>query len=98
MVEKGTKAYQLYKARKISERHRQRYAMLYDKALAEKFEKAGMKVSVLSADGKFVELLEMPNHPFFMACQYHPEFKSRPTTPHPLFKAFIKTTLDKKKK
>ena len=66
--------------------------------MAEKFEKAGMKVSALSADGKFVELLEMPNHPFFMACQYHPEFKSRPTTPHPLFKAFIKTTLDKKKK
>ncbi|MBQ7555048.1 CTP synthase [bacterium] len=98
IVEKGTKAFQLYKARKISERHRQRYAMLYDKALAEKFEKAGLKVSALSADGKFVELLEMPDHPFFMACQYHPEFKSRPTTPHPLFKAFIKTTLDKKKK
>ena len=98
VVETGTKAYQLYKVKKISERHRQRYAMLYTKELADKFEKAGMKVSCLSADGKFVEMLEIPKHPFFVACQFHPEFKSRPTTPHPLFKAFVKTALGKKEK
>ena len=57
-----------------------------------------MKVTATTADGKFVEILEIPKHPFFMACQYHPEFKSRPTTPHPLFKAFIKTCLEKKGK
>lgn len=59
----------------------------------ETLEKAGMRFSGLSPDGSLVEVVELKDHPFFVAVQYHPEFKSRPTRPHPLFKAFIEASL-----
>jgi CTP synthase len=61
-------------------------------------EAAGMKVSGLSPDGKLVEIVELPGHPYFIASQFHPEFKSRPTTPHPLFNGLIKAALKGRKK
>ncbi len=83
----GSKAAQLYGAFVINERHRHRYE--FNNAYREKFEQAGFVFSGSSPDGKLVELIEIPSHPFFMACQFHPEFQSKPNVPHPLFKGFI---------
>lgn len=81
----------------ISERHRHRYEV--NNAYKEKFEKAGLVFSGMSPDGKLCEIAELPKnkHPFFLGTQFHPEFKSRPLTPHPLFTAFIKSALKTKK-
>ena len=81
----------------ISERHRHRYELAYDGEAREKIESAGPKVSGLSPDGKLVEIVELPKHPYFIACQFHPEFKSRPTAPHPLFLGLVATALKGKK-
>ncbi len=78
---------QLYGCFVIHERHRHRYE--FNNAYRERFEKAGMVFSGLSPDGKLVEVVELPNHPFYMASQFHPEFQSKPHQPHPLFKGFI---------
>lgn len=83
----GSRAAELYGAFIISERHRHRYE--FNNAYREKFEKAGLGFSGTSADGKLVELIELKDHPFFMASQFHPEFQSKPHQPHPLFKGFI---------
>jgi CTP synthase len=83
----NTRASELYGAFVIRERHRHRYE--FNNAYRERFEKAGVVFSGLSADGKLVEMIELPNHPFFMACQFHPEFQSKPHQPHPLFRGFI---------
>ena len=56
---------------------------------------SGMVISGLSPDGQLVEMIEIPSHPYFVACQFHPEFKSRPLAPHPLFSAFIRAALDR---
>ena len=56
-------------------------------------ERAGLKVSGTSPDGKLVEIVELPGHPYFIACQFHPEFKSRPTEPHPLFDGLVRAAL-----
>ena len=82
-----TKAAELYGSFVIHERHRHRYE--FNNAYREKFEKAGFIFSGLSPDGKLVELIELKDHPFFMASQFHPEFLSKPHQPHPLFKGFI---------
>ena len=58
-------------------------------------EQAGMVLSGLSPDGRLVEMIELPWHPYFVACQFHPEFKSRPSAPHPLFARFIKAAVDR---
>lgn len=83
----GSKAAMLYGTDKIIERHRHRYEVngRYVAAL----EKAGLLVAGRSADGKLVEIIELPNHPWFVACQFHPEFTSRPFTSHPLFSGFV---------
>ena len=83
---------------KISERHRHRYELAYDSAAREKLEAKGLNVSGLSPDGRLVEIVELPRarHPYFIACQFHPEFKSRPTAPHPLFTGLVKAALKKK--
>ncbi len=81
----------------ISERHRHRYELAYDGEAREKIESAGLKVSGLSPDGKLVEIVELPGHPYFIACQFHPEFKSRPTAPHPLFLGLVAAALKGKK-
>jgi CTP synthase len=83
----GSKASQLYGAFVINERHRHRYE--FNNAYKAMFEENGMIFSGASADGKLVELIELKDHPFFMASQYHPEFLSKPNAPHPLFRGFI---------
>ena len=90
ILTKNSKSYKAYKAERIDERHRHRYEfnMDYRKVL----EDAGMIFSGLSPDKKLVEIIELKNHPFFIASQFHPEFKSRPLKPHPLFKDFIKAS------
>jgi len=84
---KGSIAERIYGASLISERHRHRFEFncLYEKELADK----GMRVSGRSPDGKFVEIAEMPSHPWFVAVQFHPEFQSKPLKPHPLFASFV---------
>ncbi|HEX3719532.1 MAG TPA: CTP synthase [Verrucomicrobiae bacterium] len=83
----GTQANRLYGAFVINERHRHRYE--FNNEYREAFEKAGFVFSGTSPDGKLIEVIEMPSHPFFLACQFHPEFQSKPDQPHPLFKGFI---------
>jgi len=86
----GTRLAQAYgKSGIIRERHRHRYE--FNNQYRRQFEKAGMKLAGLSPDGKLVEAVEIPNHPFFIGSQFHPEYKSRPLEPHPLFLEFIKT-------
>jgi len=80
-------AAKLYGAFVIKERHRHRFE--FNNNYREKFEKAGFVFSGTSPDGKLVEIIEIPSHPFFIACQFHPEFMSKPHLPHPLFKGFI---------
>jgi CTP synthase len=84
---KGTKAYERYNTEIIYERHRHRYEVNneYLNLLLEK----GMIVSGTSPNGGIVEMIELPDHPWFVACQFHPEFKSRPNRPHPLFMGFV---------
>jgi CTP synthase len=83
----GSHANRLYGAFIINERHRHRYEFNND--YLEAFTKAGFTFSGWSPDGKLVEMIELPSHPFFIACQFHPEFQSKPDRPHPLFKGFI---------
>ncbi|MEI8176953.1 MAG: CTP synthase, partial [Candidatus Omnitrophota bacterium] len=90
-VRKATKAFAAYRSALIKERHRHRYEFnnKYRKAL----EKAGMVFSGTSPDGKLIEMIELKGHPWFIAVQFHPEFKSRPEKPHPLFREFVKASL-----
>lgn len=91
LLDKTSKAYALYGAERIEERHRHRYEVNNDfrGVLAEN----GMKLSGISPDGRIVEMIEIPSHPWFIATQAHPEFKSRPNRPHPLFKGFVEAAL-----
>jgi CTP synthase len=88
-VRKGTTARRCYRAAQIQERHRHRYEvnLKYLPTLA----KHGLLASGKSPDGKLVEIVELKGHPFFVATQFHPEFRSRPLKPHPLFHEFIKS-------
>jgi len=83
----GSLAEKIYGARTIFERHRHRYEFncLYESMLTDK----GLSISGKSPDGKFVEMIELPGHPWYVAVQFHPEFKSKPARPHPLFAAFV---------
>jgi CTP synthase len=90
-VAKGTLAYAAYNATEISERHRHRYEFnnKFRSALTDK----GMILSGIYKDKDLVEIIELPDHPWFLGCQFHPEFKSKPLQPHPLFRAFIGAAL-----
>ena len=90
----GTHGRDIYGGKDISERHRHRYEVnkKYLPALVEH----GLVVSGKSPDGKFVEMVELPGHPWYLGCQFHPEYKSRPTDPHPLFVSYIRAALDEK--
>ncbi|MEN9468737.1 MAG: synthase [Verrucomicrobiota bacterium] len=90
-IREGTLAYQVYGKNHASERHRHRYE--FNQKYREQMEAAGFVISGTSPDGTLVELIELKNHPWFLACQYHPEFQSKPNHPHPLFKAFIAASL-----
>jgi CTP synthase len=83
----GSKAAEIYGQPEISERHRHRYEV--SNQYRETFQNAGMRLAGLSPDGSLVEMIELTNHPYFVACQFHPELKSRPTRPHPLFSGFV---------
>ncbi|OEU45963.1 MAG: CTP synthase [Desulfobacterales bacterium S7086C20] len=85
-------AFKAYKAPEISERHRHRYE--FNNELKDKLEQAGLITSGISPDGQLVEIVEVADHPWFLGCQFHPEFKSRPMNPHPLFVSFIRAALD----
>jgi len=91
VLDECTKAYSLYKSKNITERHRHRYEVNND--YREELVKAGMTLSGISPDGRIVEMIEIKDHPFFLATQAHPEFKSRPDAPHPLFKGLIEAAL-----
>ena len=87
-IEKDTLAHKLYKQSEISERHRHRF--IVNKAYQNVLISNGMKISAAAKDGDIIEIIENPNHRFFVAVQFHPEFKSRPNRAHPLFLGFIK--------
>ena len=93
-LEKGTLAYQAYGKEEISERHRHRYE--FNNKYLETLKSAGLTISGYSPDGALVEIVELKDHPWFLGCQFHPEFKSTPRKPHPLFTAFIGAALKKK--
>jgi CTP synthase len=92
----NSRAAQIYGESEVSERHRHRYEVsnAYRDVLAE----YGMRCSGLSPDGSLVEMIELPDHPWFIGCQFHPELKSRPTRPHPLFAGFVRAALEEKRK
>ena len=86
-IEPDTLAYKIYGKAEISERHRHRYE--FNREYEEPLVAAGMRISGSTPDGTYVEMIELPDHPYFVGCQFHPEFKSKPLEPHPLFKEFI---------
>jgi len=90
-IRKGTFAYKAYSVEDVSERHRHRYE--FNNAYKDKLEEKGLVISGTSPNGELVEIVEIKDHPWFLGCQFHPEFKSRPMNTHPLFKDFIKASL-----
>ncbi|MBI4913230.1 MAG: CTP synthase [Acidobacteria bacterium] len=91
LLEEDSFAHRAYGSTEISERHRHRYE--FNQAeYRPRLEEAGLAFTGLSPDGTFVEIVEIPDHPFFLGCQFHPEFKSKPLAPHPLFTAFVKAS------
>lgn len=94
VIDSRSKSYNLYKSDVVHERHRHRYE--FNNKYRQQFEKAGMLFAGLSPDGVNVEIIELPEHPWFIGCQFHPEFKSRPNRAHPLFKGFIEAALVRK--
>ena len=90
VLKKGTKIYKLYGKNKVSERHRHRYEV--NPEYVKKLEKCGIVFSGRSPDGVLMEFMELKNHPYFVATQAHPEFKSRPLHPAPLFDGLIRAT------
>ena len=87
LVAEETLALKAYGKSEISERHRHRYEV--NNEFLEVLSKHGLRLSGVCPEGNYVEMIEVPDHPWFLACQFHPEFKSRPLTPHPLFRDFV---------
>jgi CTP synthase len=86
-IEPGTLAHRIYGQTEISERHRHRYE--FNREYEETLTAAGLKISGSTPDGTYVEIVELADHPYFIGCQFHPEFKSKPLEPAPMFKAFV---------
>jgi CTP synthase len=93
-LEEKTMARQAYGVEEISERHRHRYE--FNNEFRRQLEKVGLVISGTSPDGTLVEIVELRNHPWFLGCQFHPEFQSKPMKPHPLFRDFIRASLENK--
>ncbi len=93
VLAEGTRSRGLYGAAEISERHRHRYE--FSNQFREPLQAAGLRLAGTSPDGRLVEVVELPDHPWFVAAQFHPEFKSRPDRPHPLFYGFVKAALER---
>ncbi len=91
-VRPNSLAHRVYGTLEVSERHRHRYEV--NSEYAEMLESGGLKLSGMSPDEKLVEMVELEDHPYFLACQFHPEFKSRPHAPHPIFRHFIEAALE----
>ena len=88
----GTKVHEIYGADSISERHRHRYEVNIN--FKDDLEKVGLLFSGMSPDGVLPEIVEIPGHPWFVGVQYHPELKSKPFDPHPLFTSFVQAAKD----
>jgi CTP synthase len=95
-LEEGTLADRTYEVPEISERHRHRYEV--NQKYLQQLTDNGLVVSGMSPDGKFVEMVELANHPWFLGCQFHPEYKSKPTAPHPLFVSYIRAALEEQRR
>ena len=91
-LESGSLAHQAYGQTEISERHRHRYE--FNREYESTLTAGGLRITGSTPDGTYVEIIEIPGHPFFLGCQFHPEFKSKPLEPHPLFTAFMKASYD----
>ena len=87
VLAEGSRAAKIYNTPEISERHRHRYEFNND--YREQLTAAGLVISGQSPDGRLVEMVELADHPWYLGCQFHPEFKSRPTQAHPLFASYI---------
>lgn len=96
VIKEGTKAEKAYGIQLISERHRHRYE--FNISYKDLLEQKGLIISGISPDNKFVEIVEIKDHPWFLGCQFHPEFKSKPLSPHPLFRDFIKASYENRLK
>ncbi len=96
VIKKGTRISSIYKKNKINERHRHRYEVNYN--YRNEIEKSGVTLSGLSPDGNLVEIMERTDHPWFLGVQFHPELKSTPFNPHPIFNSFIKALLKNSQK
>ena len=94
-IKKDTFSFKAYGASDISERHRHRYE--FNNRFKERLEENGLIISGTSPNGELIEIVEINDHPWFVGCQFHPEFKSRPMNPHPLFKDFVKASLENSK-
>ena len=92
ILEKGTKSFEAYKSEKISERHRHRYE--FNNAYRQQLVQKGLVIAGLNPERDLVEIIEIKDHPWFVGCQFHPEFKSKPDSAHPLFKGFIAAALN----
>ena len=90
-IKEGSLANEIYGQTSVEERHRHRYE--FNNEFRAQLEEAGMIFSGTSPDGRLVEMVELENHPFFIACQFHPEFLSRPNRPQPIFKSFIEAAI-----
>jgi CTP synthase len=90
-LRKGSHAFAAYDREEVTERHRHRYE--FNNAYRERFERAGMVFSGINPQRDLVEIVELPSHPWFVGVQFHPEFRSRPITPHPLFASFVGAAL-----
>lgn len=91
-LQKGTKAHEAYATQQVSERHRHRYE--FNNKFRPLFEKHGMTLSGICEERDLVEILEISSHPWFIGVQFHPEFKSKPMAPHPLFTSFVSAGLE----
>ncbi len=96
LLETDSLAHQIYQRKEISERHRHRYE--FNREYEQVLVSNGLLISGNSPDGNFVEIIELADHPWFLACQFHPEFKSRPLEPHPVFTSFIQAAKNQKKR
>ena len=96
VITPGTLAHQLYGSEEIFERHRHR--LEYNSAYRERLESHGMKATGIHPESGLVEILELEGHPWFFGCQFHPEFRSRPRTPHPVFAGFVRAAIEQRKR
>ncbi|MFT7630335.1 MAG: CTP synthase, partial [Mariniblastus sp.] len=92
-VKEGTRSLECYGAAEISERHRHRYE--FNNTFRQQLEAHGMKIAATSENDSLVEIIEIVDHPWFVAVQFHPEFKSKPTASHPLFAGFIQAAVER---